>query len=61
METKRIVRIHDYRYESADKQTCLCTTEVGNVITLWDEIPRSEVVRLKTQEVYHERTEPVQG
>ena len=61
METKRIVRVHEYRHMSGDKQTCICATGVNNVITLWDEIPRSEVVRLKTQEVYHERTESVQG
>ena len=62
MEAKRIVRVYDYRYESADKQTCLCATEVGNVITLWDELSQSEVVRLKTMEVYNgKRTESVQG
>ena len=62
METKRIVRVHEYRHLSDDKQTCLCATEIGNVITLWDELSRSEVVRLKTMEVYNgKRTESVQG
>ena len=53
MEAKRIVRVYEYRYMSDDKQTCICTTEIGNVITLWDELSRSEVVRLKTMEVYN--------
>ena len=62
MEAKRIVRVYDYRYEGADKQTCICTTEVGNVITLWDELSKSEVVRLKTKETYNgKRTESLQG
>ena len=62
MEAKRIVRVYEYRYEAADKQTCLCATEVGNVITLWDELSRSEVVRLKTMEVCHgKRIESVPG
>ena len=62
MEAKRIVRVYEYRYDGDDKQTCICTTEVGNVITLWDELPKSEVVRLKTKEIVHgKRTESVQG
>ena len=62
MEAKRIVLVHEYRHLSDDKQTCICTTEVGNVITLWDELSQSDVVRLKTMEVYSgKQTESVQG
>ena len=37
-----ILRVHEYKHE---EQVCICTTRERNVVTLWDEVPMSTVLR----------------
>ena len=37
-----ILRVHEYKHE---EQVCICTTREQNIVTLWDEVPMSTVLR----------------
>ena len=41
-ENMNILRVHEYKHE---EQVCICTTRKQNVVTLWDEVPMSTVLR----------------
>lgn len=41
--TMKIIQVHEYRHE---EQVCLCTTQIGNLVNLWDEVPMNVVLKI---------------